>query len=109
MLEHGNMNSKIENLKDLEYYGNITLLAELILEALKKQPTPKLDKMSQAVTQISFYVNNLQSDRRAYNRAMSEYREDKNRAVLRARDAEKKVEELEEQLKNFNIFKPLKQ
>lgn len=103
------MNRKIENLKDLEYYGNISLLAELILEALKKQSTTKLDKMSQAVTQISFYVNNLQSDRRAFDKIISEYREDKNRAVLRARGAEKKVEELEQQLKNFNIFKPLKQ
>lgn len=103
------MNKKIDNLKDLEYYGNITLLAEIVLEAWKKQPTPKLESMSQAVTQISFYVNNLQSDRRAFDKIISEYRADKNRAVLRARAAEKKVEELEQQLKNFNIFKPLKQ
>jgi|TARA_R100000482_G_C5079139_1_gene125170 hypothetical protein len=103
------MNKKIDNLKDLEYYGNIELLATTVLEALKKAPTEKLEAMSRAITQITFYVNNLQTDRRMYDKAMSEYRADKNRAVMRARAAEKKAEELEQQLKNFNIFKPLKQ
>ena len=89
LLEHSPMNKKIDNLKDLEYYGNMELLCTTVLDAIKKGPTPKLEAMSKALTEISFYVNNLQTDRRLYNKALGEYRADKNRAVLRARDAEK--------------------
>jgi hypothetical protein len=99
------VNKKIDNLKDLQYYGNIELLANVVLEAIKKNETPKLVEMSKAITQITFYVNNLQEERKMYNRSMSEYREDRNRAVLRSRKAEEKIEKLEEELKKFNIFK----
>jgi chromosome segregation ATPase len=98
------MSDKINNLKDLQYYGNIELLSNVVLEALKKQETPKLVEMSKAISQITFYVNNLQEDLKMYNRSMSEYRQDKIRAIERARTAEKKIEKLEEELKKFNIF-----
>ena len=98
------MNDKIENLKDLQYFGNIEFLGTIVLEALKKNETEKLKQMSSAITQIAFYVNNLQEDRKMYNRSMSEYRSAKNRAIERARKAEKKIELLEEELKTFNIF-----
>ena len=98
------MNDKINNLKDLQYYGNIELLSDVVLEAIKKQETPKLVEMSKAISQITFYVNNLQEDRKMYNRSLSEYRADKNRAIERARRAEKKIEKLEQELKKFNIF-----
>jgi len=98
------VNDKINNLKDLQYYGNIELLSGVVLEAIKKQETPKLVEMSKAITQITFYVNNLQEDRKMYNRSLSEYRTDKNRAIERARVAEKKIDKLEEELKKFNIF-----
>ena len=98
------MNDKINNLKDLQYYGNIELLSSVVLEALKKQETPKLVEMSKAISQITFYVNNLHEDRKMYNRSLIEYRLDRNRAIERARRAEKKIEKLEEELKKFNIF-----
>lgn len=98
------MNKKINNLKDLQYFGNIQFLCEVVLEAIKKKETDKLKEMSRALTEITFYVNNLQTDRMMYDKSMSEYRTDKNRAVERARKAEKKVEELQEELKKFNIF-----
>lgn len=98
------MNDKINNLKDLQYYGNIELLSGVVLEAIKKQETPKLVEMSKAISQITFYVNSLQEDRKMYNRSLSEYRTDRNRAIERARRAEKKIEKLEQELKKFNIF-----
>lgn len=98
------MNDKINNLKDLQYYGNIELLSNVVLDAMKKKDTPKLQEMSKAVAQIAFYVNHLQTDRQMYNKSMSQYRQDTARAVERARRAEKKIEELEEELKKFNIF-----
>lgn len=99
------MNDKINNLKDLQYYGNIELVTNVILEAIKKKDTPKLQEMSKAVTQIAFYVNHLQTDRQMYNQSMKQLASDKLRAIERARRAEKKIEELEVELKKFNIFK----
>jgi len=99
------MNRKIENLKDMCYHSNISLLSEMVLDAIKKNDSDNLQKMSKAITEIAFYVNNLQIDRWAYNKSIEEYRLDKNRAIERARKAEKKAEELEDKLKKFNIFK----
>lgn len=99
------MNRKIDNLKDIEYQSNIQLIATILLDALKKKETDKLKKMSEAITNIAFYVNNLQFDRWAYNKSLDEYKNEKNRAIIRARKAEEKIEELEVKLKKFNIFK----
>jgi len=99
------MNRKIENLKEMCYYSNISLLSEMVLDAIKKNDSDNLQKMSKAITEIAFYVNGLQMDRWAYNKSLDEYRLSKNRAIERARKAEKKIEELEDKLKKFNIFK----
>jgi len=45
-----------------------------------------------------FYVNEIQNDRLMYDKAISEYRADKNRAVLRARKSEDEVKKLTEEL-----------
>jgi C4-type Zn-finger protein len=93
------MNAKIDLLKDMEYLTDIEMLSTLILDQCKKKETPTLTEMSKAIARIFFYVNNLQMDRKMYDKAMSQYREDKNRAVLRSRKAEIKIEELERELK----------
>lgn len=98
------MNAKIDNLKELEYLGNIQLLSTLVLEAQQKKDSEKLKEMASAIIGITFYVNNLQMDRKCYNKAMSEFRLDKNRAVLRARKAD---EENEQQKKEIEKLKKL--
>jgi len=95
------MNAKIDLLKDMEYLTDIEMLSTLILDQLKKKETPTLKEMSGAISRIFFYVNNLQMDRKMYDKAISQYREDKNRAVLRSRKAEGRIEELERELKNW--------
>lgn len=95
------MNAKIDLLKDMEYLADIEMLSTLILDQLKKKETPTLTEMSKAIARIFFYVNNLQMDRKMYDKAMSQYREDKNRAILRSRKAEERVEELERELKKW--------
>jgi len=85
----------------MEYLTDIEMLSTLILDQLKKKETPTLKEMSGAISRIFFYVNNLQMDRKMYDKAISQYREDKNRAVLRSRKAEGRIEELERELKNW--------
>jgi hypothetical protein len=95
------MNAKIDLLKDMEYLADIEMLSTLILDQCKKKETPTLTEMSKAIARIFFYVNNLQMDRKMYDKAMSQYRGDKNRAILRARKMESRVEELESELKKW--------
>lgn len=95
------MFAKIDLLKDMEYLTDIEMLSTLILDQCKKNETPTLTEMSKAIARIFFYVNSLQVDRKMYDKAMSQYREDKNRAIMRARNAEVKIRDLEEELKKW--------
>lgn len=98
------MHAKIDLLKDMEYLADIEMLSTLILDQLKKKETPTLKAMSEAIARIFFYVNSLQLDRKMYNKGLSQYMEDKNRAVMRARKADAEVESLKkeiEKLKNI--------
>lgn len=50
---------------------------------------------------VGFYVHNLITNERLYEQSLSEYRSDKIRAVERARLAEKKIEELEQEIQKL--------
>ena len=93
------MNAKIDLLKDMEYLADIEMLSTLILDQCKKKETPTLTEMSKSIARIFFYVNSLQQDRKMYDKAMNQYREDKNRAILRSRKSEERIKELEKELK----------
>tara|TARA_B110001452_G_scaffold258023_1_gene252790 strand:- start:605 stop:904 length:300 start_codon:yes stop_codon:yes gene_type:complete len=95
------MFAKIDLLKDMEYLVDIDMLTNLVLNQIKKKETKTLTEMSKAIARIFFYVNSLQVDRRMYDKAMSQYREDKNRAVLRARKSEAELEICKKELLNF--------
>ena len=51
--------------------------------------------------QIGFYVHNMIIEQKHYDTSISEFRSDKNRAIIRAREAELKVEKLEKKLKEY--------
>lgn len=91
------MTSKIENLKDIEYYSNFESLSNILLGWSKKKENKELDECIRAMTQIAFYVNELQSDRWARKKAVSDYRADKLRAVERARKADELADSLQQE------------
>ena len=95
------MNAKIDLLKDMEYLADIEMLSTLILDQCKKKETKTLTEMSKAIARIFFYVNNLQQDRKMYDKALSQYREDKNRAILRARKSEVDLDICKQELLKF--------
>ena len=89
------MNAKIDLLKDMEYIVDIDMLTTLVLNQIKKKETTTLTEMSKAI------------DRRMYDKAMNQYREDKNRAVLRARKSDLELEKLRKEiktLKNLQLY-----
>lgn len=102
------MNKKIDNLKELQYYGDFNLVADVITKLKKKHPdNTTLIEAVDAMTQIGFFVQNLISDRYFYNESMNQYRADKIRAIERARKADKLVEELKKELVVYKKKKEL--
>lgn len=93
------MNRKINTLKDLEYFGAFTYCAEMVLKWEKLKPDNlEIREFARSIAVVFFYVNEIQNDRLMYDKAISEYRADKNRAVLRARQSEIEVKKLTEEL-----------
>jgi len=102
------MNKKINNLKEIEYYTNFNLVGEHIVKSKKLKPdNVALNDMYFSWQEVGFYVNNLIRDERLYEQSLSEYRSDKIRAVERARTAEQKITELEQQLEKLKTKKSL--
>lgn len=94
------MNRYIENTNDLLFHTDLHLCCELVSKWLKSKPDNKeLNALSKGLVGITFYTNKLQLDRHSFDKVISMYRQDKCRAVERARAAEEKVEELENKLK----------
>jgi hypothetical protein len=93
------MNKKLNNIKEFEYYTNFNLIGEHIIKNKKLKPENQaLNDMYYAWQEVGFYVHNLISNERAYEQSLSEYRSDKVRAVIRAREAESKISELQRKI-----------
>ena len=94
------MNKKMQNLKEMEYYGNFNLVGEVLLKLKHKYPNNETLKESiSAMTHIGFFVTEMMQAQYYYEKSLESYRSDKLRAVERARRAEEELE----QLKNKQI------
>ena len=94
------MNKKMQNLKEMEYYGNFNLVGEVLLKLKKKYPNNEtLSDAVSAMTQIGFFVTEMMQNQYYYEKSLESYRADKNRAIERARRVEKEIEELEKKWK----------
>ena len=99
------MNNKLNNLREAEYYTNFNLIGEKIIKWRKAKPENKdLNEFYFAWQEVGFYVHNLITNERLYNQSISEYRADKDRAVMRARKAEQKIEELEKEITKYKAL-----
>lgn len=99
------MNKKLNNIKEGEYYGNFNLVGEYIIKSRKAKPENKaINDMYYCWQEVGFYAHNLISNERLYEQSLSEYRLDKIRAVERARIAEEKVDELQNELSKYKAL-----
>lgn len=99
------MNKKINNLKEVEYYGNFNLVGEYIIKSKKAKPDSQpIKDMYNSWQQIGFYVHNLIYNERLYEQSLKEYRSDKLRAVVRARKADEKIEDLKRELDKYKTL-----
>ena len=83
------VSKKLDNLKDLQYITNAEIVNKILIDYKKKSPENQdLETLINAVMQIQFYVHELQNDRHLLQLSISEYKNDKIRAIERARRAE---------------------
>lgn len=101
------MIKKIHNLKHLKYLANFDILANTFLEWQEKKPTDKVDELMGCLIDINYYITEIYKNELYYNESLNEYRADKLRAIDRAQKAEKKVEELEQEILKLKKEKEL--
>jgi len=91
------VSKKLDNLKDMQYLANSEIVNNILLEWQKKHPTnDRLETLINSVLQIHFYVQELQNDRHLLMLSIDEYKQDKLRAIDRARKAESKLQAKED-------------
>jgi len=96
---------KLNNLREAEYYTNFNLVGEKIIKWRKAKPENKdLNEFYFCWQEVGFYVHNLITNERLYNQSIREYRADKDRAVMRARKAEQKIEQLEKEITKYKAL-----
>jgi len=95
----------------LQKCADTTEITEILSKWLDSKPDNKeLQRIYDSFLRVFVYTNNLELRDYGFNRLVSEAREGRNRAVLRARKAEEaleiadaKVKDLEAKLKIFGI------
>ena len=93
------MNRKIENLRDLEFYGAYEYCVDICKKWLEKKPeNPELQELAKSLANVFFYTTYMQQQRDLYEKSFSQYRSDKLRAIERARKSEQKCEKLQTEL-----------
>lgn len=94
-MEKSNTEKKLGLLQEIEFGNDFALISQTLLKWKKQKPTELLDKIIDATIRMYYYTFNMQEKVRLMESMVSEYRQDKCRAVERARKAEKKIETLE--------------
>lgn len=96
------MIDRFQTVETLRLSSSLSLLGELIQEWSSKNPEhPKLKKASSCYVEIGLLTNKMEIDRQSYVYSIEEYRTRSIRSEERARRAEKRIIELEEQLKKY--------
>ena len=94
---------KIDNLKDLEIWTDLNFLTSIVSSQLDKRKSKNLEKMSESLVRVVFYFQEYSNNIRLYKEALSDYRLSRNRAIERARKAEKENEKLRKQNESLSI------
>ena len=98
---------KIQLVRELEYLTNFEQLGRTLISLSKEIKSEKLDSSKASLSEIGMYVTHLESERKAFDKSISMYREDKIRAINRALRAEGENEELKKKLTKLEKAKKL--
>lgn len=74
--------TKIQNLKDLEFYSAINTITNLVKKWRERSPDNKeLKILEDSLIEIFLWTNNMEQEHRLLTGAISEHREEKNKAL----------------------------
>tara|TARA_R100000742_G_C4276418_1_gene97467 strand:+ start:291 stop:578 length:288 start_codon:yes stop_codon:yes gene_type:complete len=89
--------TKIQNLKDLEFYSAIENVASLIKKWREQSPAnDELKLLENNVIEIFLWTNNMEQEHRLLTSAISEHREEKNKALNKYNELKKKYDKMKE-------------
>lgn len=89
---------KFDALENVDLCENLLTMQTIISKWCKlKKNNEELNQLKDAVLKVSLISNKLIYEKELFYRAVSEYREDKIRAVERARRSEEELEQLKKQ------------
>ena len=92
-----NTQQKFDVLENVDLSTNLLIAQEIVNKWHKSKPDNKeLNLLKDAVIKISLISNKLIYEKELYHLALSEYREDKIRAINRARRSESELNKLRE-------------
>jgi|TARA_R110002012_G_scaffold188309_1_gene355416 hypothetical protein len=87
--------SKIQNLKDLEFYAHMDAALNLIKKWKDKSPHNKeINLMSESLIGIFFWANTMEQEVRVHDAIVSQYRDDRNNTRLELQELKNKYEHL---------------
>ena len=95
------------NLLELQNNADMEMLLSLILKWTKQSDSKEIKAFNDALFRQLRYIQMLEDERFSFDRIISESLADKVRAVERARKADERIEQLEENIKKLEIKKNL--
>ena len=102
MTKETEMRKKFEAIEDLKLQSNLLFLQEQILEWSKQKPENEtLNKFRDAIIEITFITNKFGLERLSFADTVDDYRSQKLRAIERAQKAEKRINELLQEIQKL--------
>ena len=96
------MKKKFEAIDDLKLQSNLLLLQQQIFEWSKQKPRNEtLNKLRDAIIEITFITTKFGLERLSFADTVDDYRSQKLRAIERAQKAEKKIDELLQEIQKL--------
>ena len=96
---------KVRLLEDIKHSATYNLMLEIVMKWKKKtDDNEDLNTLANSLQDTFFYIHKLQEWRDMSETAFSQYRNDKNRVIQRARKLEDKIEELELEIKRLKLI-----
>lgn len=86
--------NNVHDIEELSYHNNFQECYKILTKWYEAKPTKEMCAVHKAFTEISIYVMHMQQRQRQYDQQISEWRASRNRAILRARDAEEQLEQI---------------
>ena len=91
---------KFDALENVDLCENLFTMQSIVSKWVKlKKDNKELSQLKEALLKVSLISNKLIYEKELFYKAVSEYREDKLRAIERARRSEEELEQLKQQTK----------